>query len=161
MRSLIAAAGFTFAFGAAASALAQPAPGQTSADALRAAIEQCGPFAAAPTLPDGSLSTRGDMARGISTYNAWSRRQQTNLACRRTALAAFDTRTAELRTQALAAANANNTAEAARLSADVSASAGADAPIRAQYNTDAIAYNAVAAAWQASLNTYNARHPRN
>ena len=153
--------GFVAATFGAQLAFAQPAPGTTNGDVLRAAIEHCGPLAAAPTLPDGSLSTRGDMARGISTYNAWSRAQQTNLQCRRTALAAFDTRTAELRAQVLAATNANNTAEAARLSADISASARADAPIRTQYNTDASAYNAVAAAWQASLNTYNARHPRN
>ena len=161
MRRRLSAFWLTFALLAGAPAFAQPAPGTTNGDVLHAAIEHCGPFAAAPTLPDGSLSTRGDMARGISTYNAWSRAQQTNLQCRRTALAAFDTRTAELRAQVLAATNANNTAEAARLSADISASAGADAPIRTQYNTDANAYNTVAAAWQASLNTYNARHPRN
>jgi hypothetical protein len=100
------------------------------------------------------------MARGISTYNAWSRAQQANLQCRRTALAAFDAHTTDLRSQMLAAGNANNAAESARLSADLSASAGADAPVRTQYNTDASAYNVVAAAWQASHNTYNARHPR-
>jgi len=127
---------------------------------LRAAIEHCGAFAPAPTLPDGALSTRGDMRRGISSYDSWSRPQQANLQCRRTALAAFDARMAELRSGVLAAGNANNAAESARLSADISASAGADAPIRIQYNSDANAYNAAAAAWQASLNAYNARHPR-
>jgi hypothetical protein len=141
-------------------AFAQPAPGTTNGDILRTAIEHCGPLAPAPTLPDGSLSTRGDMARGISTYNAWSRAQQTNLQCRRTALAAFEAHTAELRSQMLAAGNANNAAESARLSADLSGSAGADAPVRTQYNADASAYNAVAAAWQMSLNAYNARHSR-
>lgn len=158
MRSLIAAVGCAFIVAAAASA--QPAPAATNGDTLRGAIEHCGSFAVAPTLPDGSLSTRGDMARGISAYNTWSRSQQANLQCRRAALAAFDARNSELRAQNLAATNANNPAEAARLSADIAASAGADAPLRAQYNTDVSAYNAVAAAWQASLNTYNARHPR-
>lgn len=161
MRRSLSAFGLTFALLTGAPALAQPAPSETARDALRAAIEHCGAFAPAPTLPDGTLSTRGDMARGIATYNAWSRSQQANLQCRRTALAAFDTRAADLRSQMLAAGNANNAAESARLSADLSASAGADAPIRTQYNTDANAYNAVAAAWQASLNAYNARHPRN
>jgi hypothetical protein len=152
--------GFAVAVLTAQPAFAQSAPGATNGDVLRAAVEHCGAFAPAPNLPDGLLSTRGDMARGISTYNRWSRDQQANLQCRRTALAASDAHTTELRSQMLAAGNANNAPESARLSADLSASAGADTPIRTQYNTDASAYNAVAAVWQASLNTYNARHPR-
>jgi hypothetical protein len=148
---------FVFAVALTGPALAQPVAA-TAGDTLRSAIEHCGTFAATPTLPDGTVSGRGDMARGISTYNTWSRGQQANLQCRRTALAAFDARIAELRSQMLAAGSANNTAESTRLSADVTASTGADAPIRTQYNTDASAYNTVAASWQASLNTYNARH---
>ena len=100
------------------------------------------------------------MARGLAAYRKWSTAQLAGLRCRRDALAAFDASVAQLRSEILNATNANATAEAARLSADLTASTGSDTPLRLQYNQDATAYNAAGAAWQASVDSYNARHPR-